>query len=98
MKNWKRYNIIGLFIATLLVLGIVSLNAYLNFSHMAEDTKHMAEADLDYANLRINNEMNHVEQIVNDVLPTVRMMVNAGATDSILHISRNVLKGAQRRQ
>jgi hypothetical protein len=92
MKNWKRYNIIGLFIATLLVLGIVSLNAYLNFSHMAEDTKHMAEADLDYANLRINNEMNHVEQIVNDVLPTVRMMVNAGATDSILHISRNVLK------
>jgi hypothetical protein len=92
MKNWKKYNIIGLFIATLLVLGIVSLNAYLNFSHMAEDTKHMAEADLDYANLRINNEMNHVEQIVNDVLPTVRMMVNAGATDSILHISRNVLK------
>ena len=92
MKNWKRYNIIGLFIATLLVLGIVSLNAYLNFSHMAEDTKRMAEADLDYANLRINNEMNHVEQIVNDVLPTVRMMVNAGATDSILHISRNVLK------
>ena len=92
MKNWKRYNIIGLFIATLLVLGIVSLNAYLNFSHMAEDTKRMAAADLDYANLRINNEMNHVEQIVNDVLPTVRMMVNAGATDSILHISRNVLK------
>lgn len=92
MKNWKKYNIIGLFIATLLVLGIVSLNAYLNFSHMAEDTKRMAAADLDYANLRINNEMNHVEQIVNDVLPTVRMMVNAGATDSILHISRNVLK------
>lgn len=92
MKNWRKYNIIGLFIATLLVLGIVSLNAYLNFSHMAEDTKRMAAADLDYANLRINNEMNHVEQIVNDVLPTVRMMVNAGATDSILHISRNVLK------
>ena len=92
MKNWNKYNIIGLFIATLLVLGIVTLNAYLNFSHMAEDTKRMAAADLDYANLRINNEMNHVEQIVNDVLPTVRMMVNAGATDSILHISRNVLK------
>lgn len=92
MKNWRKYNIIGLFIATLLVLGIVSLNAYLNFSHMAEDTKRMAAADLDYANLRINNEMNHVEQIVNDVLPTVRMLVNAGATDSILHISRNVLK------
>lgn len=91
MKNWNKYNIIGLFIATLLVLGIVSLNAYLNFSHMAEDTKRMASADLDYANLRINNEMNHVEQIVNDVLPTVRMMVNTGATDSILHISRNVL-------
>lgn len=92
MKNWRKYNIIGLFIATLLVLGIVSLNAYLNFSHMAEDTKRMAAADLDYANLRINNEMNHVEQIVNDMLPTVRMLVNAGATDSILHISRNVLK------
>ena len=91
MRKIKGYNILGIILALLLVFVVAGVHAARDLQRLSRDSEALAELELGYVNLTLNEAMNDIRQTVFDLSIPVRQLVDIDRTRGVVNLAKGIL-------